>query len=210
MGTVLKPRHDPLRPARIPGSVNDSSQVEFVYANEVASILGLERVEYRQIRCLLALVRGVKETELGARWARFSLADIAGLQIAIPLVGGPDGFRVGGRLRMAPLKRACEALRSIGIANPLIDVPLHLHDGRVVAQIEGIVVDPRSGQALLASMYDLMKDRVPRDGGRTDAIQRLRSELASLRTSSRVGNRTAEMLGVRPLPVEEESLDKAH
>lgn len=152
---------------------------EFFYPAEAASVLGLHNVEYRQLRRLLELVRGPRSVE-SSRWARFSLADVAGLQIAVGLLGGSEVFERGRRMRIQPLEKAVESLRLLGFANPLVQVPLERQGNQIVARIHGVLVDPQTGQGLLVSVAERMETRAL-DSGSAEAMGRLRRDLARLR-----------------------------
>lgn len=154
---------------------------EFYYASEVVPLLGVERIDYHQLRVLLRIVRRADDQPEDSRWLRFSLADVASLRIAIDLVGGTDAFSPGRRIRLSPLRDAVKALHDLGIQHPLIEVPLAIHGGRVIAQIQGQLVDPTSGQSVLGTVFDLMRDALPASSNRSDALQRLASERATLR-----------------------------
>jgi len=158
---------------------NDPGEPEYFYAGEVAAALEVERIEYRQLRELIGIVRNGDVATDKDKWLKLSLVDIAALRIAVDLVGGREAFAVGRRIRLSPLRATIDALRAMGIAHPLIEVPLSLVNGRVFAAIDGHVVDPSNGQALLGSTADLMGDKIPLGRGRSDALQRLRSEQAS-------------------------------
>lgn len=162
-----------------------ADMAEYFYPNEAVRVLGVEHAEYRQLRALLALVRDLPEAELGNRWTRYGLADIAGLQVAIRLVGGPDAFRPGRRLRLAPLRAALTSLRKMGVTHPLIEVPLILVDGKVVAQVKGLIVDPVSGQGLLGHAHDLLRQSLIQGEQGPASIRRLQNELALLRREQR-------------------------
>lgn len=162
-----------------------ADMAEYFYPNEAVRVLGVEHAEYRQMRALLALVRDLPEEELGNHWVRYGLADIAGLQVAIQLVGGPEAFRPGRRLRLAPLRAALAALRTMGVSHPLIEVPLILVDGKIVAQVKGLIVDPVSGQGLLGQVHDLLKQTLIEGAQGPDSIRRLQNELALLRREQR-------------------------
>ena len=172
-----------LRQAKPPALRHATESVnEFFYASEAAQVLGVPEIEYRQLRKLVEVVRDGREMPERA-WARYSLADVAGLQIVIDLVGGPDAFRPGGRMRMRlqPVRDAIAALRSMGFPHPLIEVPLSLEGDRIVAHLQGVVIDPRTGQGLLLQVERRMEARFVASK-RQDALQRLRADLKQLRS----------------------------
>lgn len=168
-----------VHPAR---SLVESAQQEFFYAAEAVAVLGVEGIEYRQLRELLTVIRGSDQSTGARRWARYSLADIAALEIAIELVGGRAVFEPKRRMRIAALRRALKALRDAGFMNPLIEVPLERQGTRIVARLRGVLIDPTNGQAQLVEVERRMEQRVKEvrlDG----ALERLRADLVQLRTS---------------------------
>lgn len=122
------------------------------YPREAVEILGLSELDYRQLRRLYKLVRkqaGYKEVK-GRLWARFSLLDLAAMRVAVELAAPDAGAeRRGQRLQLAPVEGACEALRSAGVENPLLDVRMERVGRKVFAVVEGHMVDPTSGQGVL-------------------------------------------------------------
>lgn len=172
-----------LRQAKLPALRHAMAGVsEFFYASEAAQALGVPEIEYRQLRKLVEVVREGRPMP-GKSWARYSLADVAGLQIVIDLVGGPDAFKPGGRMRMRlqPVRDAIAALRNMGFPHPLIEVPLSLEGDRIVAHLQGVVIDPRTGQGLLLQVQRRMEARYIALN-RQDALQRLRADLKQLRS----------------------------
>jgi len=154
---------------------------EFFYASEAAQVLGVPEIEYRQLRKLVEVVRDGRAVSAKA-WARYSLADVAGMQIVIDLVGGPDVFKPGGRMRMRlqPVRDAIAALRKMGFPHPLIEVPLSLEGNRIVAHLRGVVIDPRTGQGLLVQVERRMEARfIALD--RRQSLANLRADLKQLR-----------------------------
>jgi len=135
--------HRPRGPARR----ISSSQPGYFYPGEVVRLLGLEDIDYAQLRELLGLVRG---RALGPRkWARYDLHDLACLRAGIDLAGGRPALRRGRRLRLEPLRRAVAALRLAGFAEPLLDAGLTVLDGRLVATSADVIFDPTTGQTAL-------------------------------------------------------------
>lgn len=127
-----------------------------LFPREVVAVLELGGIDYRQLRRLLVLVRkqaGVpKPVDRG--WARYSLADVAALEVALELAGGREALAPGRHLQMAPVARACAALRERGIDNPLLDVPMRRDGRKVFAFVNGTLLDPTNGQAVMQDAAD--------------------------------------------------------
>jgi hypothetical protein len=180
------------RQAKRPAKKHADLAGEFFYAAEAAEVLGVPGIEYRQLRDLVRVVRNGAPLE-DAKWARYSLADVAGLQILIDLVGGPQVFQRGSamRMRLKPVEDALRALTEMGFSHPLIEVPLALEGKRIVAWIEGIIIDPKSGQALLTRVEQQMRVKFRSSDREEEAIDRLRADLNQLRrTQVRRGGRS--------------------
>ena len=117
----------------------------YFYPGEVARILGLQGIDYAQLRSLLRIVRPTGR-EPGRRWARFDLHDMACLRRALELAGGVEALGPGRQVRVAALRRACEALRDAGYEYPLVELSLFRRGSRLLAASAGIVFDPATGQ----------------------------------------------------------------
>lgn len=146
--------HQVRRPRQrvVPG---DALQSGLFYPGEVARMEDFAGIDYRQLRRLFKLVREQANAPIGPErtWSRYTLRDIAALKIAVALCRSdvdPDSRY----LVIAPLERACAALRTQGVANPLLDVPL-TREGRVIfAEIDGARIDPTNGQMQLRDAHD--------------------------------------------------------
>ena len=104
----------------------------YFYAAEVVRILGLDGIDYAQLRRLLRLVR-TPDAQPSRRWARFSFEDLVGLRVALHLAGGAEALAQGRRLQLAELERTCARLRQLGVSRPLIDVRLRREGRAIVA-----------------------------------------------------------------------------
>jgi hypothetical protein len=122
----------------------------YFFPNEVARLLGLEGLDYRQLRRLFLLVTRSRGQVPPRRWARFDFRDVAALRAAVSALGGVDVIRRSRRLRLAPLEFACEVLRrEFDLSSPLTQARL-LQVGRdVLVQLDGARFAPDSGQLLL-------------------------------------------------------------
>lgn len=146
--------HEARRPRRrvIPDGVTEGGMF---YPGEVARMEDFADIDYRQLRRLFELVRSQANSPLGpARaWSRYTLRDIAALKVAVRLCRNPDD--PGSRyLVIAPLERACAALRAEGIDNPLLDVPMGREGRKIFAEIDGARIDPTNGQMQLRDAHD--------------------------------------------------------
>jgi hypothetical protein len=120
-------------------------------------ILGLEGLDYRQLRRLFRIVRQqaglpVPEGREGRRWARFSFQDLVALKAAVQLAGGEEALNAGKRLRLADVEHICSRLRGLGIASPLTEIAFSRRGKAVVARVDGLVFEALSGQVLLAEL----------------------------------------------------------
>lgn len=89
----------------------------YFYASEVVRILGLQGIDYAQLRRLLRLAR-TSNAQPDRRWARFTFEDLVAIRSAVQLAGGTEALAEGRRLQLAELERACERLRELGIERP--------------------------------------------------------------------------------------------
>jgi hypothetical protein len=148
------------RPALPQARVAESSAPGgYFYAGEAARILGLEQIDYQQIRKLFMFVREQAGEPLGTehkrRWSRFTVTDLACMEALVDLCGGKAALEEGRRLRIEPIRRACRSLRrEEGVVNPLLQVPMVRIGDQVFAVVDGTVIHPRSGQLVLEGMID--------------------------------------------------------
>lgn len=129
----------------------------YFYAAEVVRILGLDGIDYAQLRRLLRLVRPA-DAQPSRRWARFSFDDLVGLRVALRLAGGMEALAEGRRLQLAELERTCARLRQLGIARPLLDVPLRREGRAIVAEVDGVTFRPTTGQLALTDISSRVGD----------------------------------------------------
>lgn len=118
-------------------------------------MLGIDDVDYHQLRRLFRLVREQGGGAPNDGWSRYTLTDIAALNIAIELCGGKHALQPGRHLQIEPLRKACRALRQQGIANPLLEVRLERQGRKVFADVGGTLFDPQTGQTALANMLPI-------------------------------------------------------
>src|SRR5947207_6745078 len=138
----------PKRPAQ------SAVRTEFFPA-EAARILGLRRIDYRQMRRIFDLVapperRG--EFRRGRRrgWARFSFRDLLAAKLAIFLARRPRPNAQRARLRLQDVEAAAAALALHSkLAEPLLDATWGIFGSTVIAEVDGVVIDPRTRQTLL-------------------------------------------------------------
>lgn len=137
----------------------EPGQDGYFFPGEVAELLGCRDIDYHQLRRLFRLVRIQAAVPVRERkWARFTLRDIAALRIALNLCGGVAALDEGRHLRIAPLERACAALRDQGVVNPLLDVPMRREGIIVFAEIDGQLFNPVNGQMRLDEARDMVTE----------------------------------------------------
>jgi len=125
----------------------------YFYPGEVVRILGLEGLDYHQLRRLFRLVAAPvgSAAATSPKWSRFTFRDLVGLKTAIFLAGGTEALQLGRRLRLKEVERICEWLRKeFGVLNPLSEVAFRRDGRRIVAQIQGLSFEPISGQLVLS------------------------------------------------------------
>jgi len=124
------------------------------FPGEVARLLGLNGIDYAQLREMHKvgrLSRGLPAP--GRGWARFSLADLATLEVLLTLGGGRGALLAGRRLVLGDVTATCDSLRGLGFDNPLLQVPLAREGRRILARVDGFVFEPATGQLVLASAW---------------------------------------------------------
>ncbi|MEZ5194239.1 MAG: hypothetical protein R2734_18345 [Nocardioides sp.] len=188
--------HPRLPKSRVAG---DGAVQGYFYAGEATRILRLEDIDYQQVRRLFRFVReqaGVPLTsEDGRRWARFTVADLACMESLIELCGGRDALARGRRLRIRPIRLACEWLRTQGIDNPLLQVPMIRIGDQVFAVIDGAVVQARSSQLVIEGMIEVVGAHL---GTELEVDDDLRAAIdVERRRASRIGQQSAHGLTER-------------
>lgn len=157
----------PKRPAQ------EALRTEFFPA-EAARILGLGRIDYRQLRRIFDLVapperRGVFQRGRRRGWARFSFRDLLAAKLAIFLARRPRPNARRARLRLQDVEAAATALaRHSKLTDPLLDATWGVFGSTVIAEVDGVTIDPRTRQTLLtevvrgAAEYMRDEERAPR------------------------------------------------
>jgi hypothetical protein len=182
-------RHAEVAPKDRVINSREPTVIGYFYPREVASILEVPEIDYHQLRRLYELARSQAGQPIPKGWARFTLRDVAAIRVAIALTpGGTQAIQTPGRrLRLAPIEHACAALRALGVANPLLEVTLHLYGRSVVAEINGELFDPVSGQIALRGAYSTTSRFLLTRGIRDADLQaRLRDERTSPGPSCRL------------------------
>jgi hypothetical protein len=127
------------------------------FPGEAMRLLGLEGIDYAQLRAMYSLARVSRgEPAPGRGWARFTLADLAALEVLVALGGGRESLLRGRRMVLGEVLETCSALRERGFDNPLLQVPMAREGRRILARVDGLLVEPITGQAVL----DTVSDRV--------------------------------------------------
>jgi hypothetical protein len=144
-------RHTERAPARRLRA--DVLAAEF-FPGEVARLLGLTGVNYAQLREMYRLARVSRGLdEPGRGWSRFTLADLAAVEALVALGGGRAALKVGRRLVLGDIQQTCDALRRLGFDNPLLQVPMAREGRRILARVDGFVLEPSSGQLVLETAW---------------------------------------------------------
>jgi len=123
----------------------------YFFPGEVARMLLLDGIDYRQLREMFKLVRKQRLAPVTRAWARFSLVDLACLEALLGVCGDREALAPGRKLSLRGIEACCDALRAQGFENPLLEVTLKRQGARVLAVIDGAVVDPRTGQQALST-----------------------------------------------------------
>lgn len=118
------------------------------------------------------------------RSARYTLVDVAALEVLIGLCGGREALGPGRRLRLANVRAACEALRLQGYSNPLLQVPMVKIGRNVYAIVQKVLIDPTNGQIIIDGLSESIKKFFNKSGSDSAAvISSLYSETADLRSA---------------------------
>lgn len=172
-------QHSPIKPAE---NVRSS-----FYPGEVARILGLEGMDYHQMRRLFRLVRqqAGSESPETHKWSRFTFKDLVATKVAIALAGGKEALSKGRHLRLKEVERTCERLREVfGLENPLTEVVLRRRGPVTVAHVQGLWFEPANGQMVLAEVEEAVEQYLQelRDGERLS--REIKKEASKLRKQS--------------------------
>ena len=134
-----------------------SAGAAYFYPAEVVRILGLQGIDYAQLRRLLRLVRP-PDSQPTRGWGRYSFEDLVAIRVAVRLAGGADALARGHRLQLAEVERTCARLRELGVAQPLVEVPLRREGRAVLADFRGVTFRPATGQLALGNTADLVQE----------------------------------------------------
>jgi hypothetical protein len=148
--------HDAVTPN--PRVNREGTEPGYFYAGEVSRILGLDDIDYQQLRNLFRFVREQAGQSVPKGWARYTLTDLAGIEAALRLTRGVDSARPSRHYRLKPLRAACGALRSQGFSNPLLEVPMRRDGDRVFALIGTTVIEPATGQLVMERASNLVHE----------------------------------------------------
>jgi len=126
----------------------------YFFPGEVARLLELDGVDYHQLRRIFRLVReqaGLKDAA-GRQWSRFSFRDLARTEAVLRVCGGREALGPDRKTNLTGIKQACAALRGQGFTDPLLQVPLVRQGRRILALVDGAILDPVTGQLLLQAV----------------------------------------------------------
>lgn len=121
----------------------------YLYPGEVARALAIDVIDYAQLRWFYRLIRSQSDQPEPPGWSRYTFTDMACLLIALDLCNGPEALLPGRRLLRSNLGVACQSLVDQGISNPLLRVRMVRRGRRIFAEIDGLFLEPGSGQLLL-------------------------------------------------------------
>lgn len=190
-------QHQEREPAR---RVQANAARAIFFPGEVARLLGLEGVEYDQLRKMFVLSRVLRgEPSPGRQWSRFTLADLAATEVLVGLGGGRERLARGRHLMLGGIEPACKALIGLGVSNPLLQVPMAREGRRILARVGNYVIEPVSGQLALEYAGDRI-DAFLEKRLITDREVRLaiRNERRRLKLPSRVSIAIDQALGSLP------------
>jgi hypothetical protein len=163
------------------------------YPGEVARILRLEGLDYRQLRMLFRIIRqqAGSTDPLGRGWSRFTFRDLVALKTALLLAGGEEALAAGRRLRLQDLQEVCRRLREdLGLVSPLTEIAFRRRGRTIVAQVHGLLFEPLSGQLLLAEVESAVEDYLNEHptnltpGEKEELRARLRSDVQEVRKAT--------------------------
>jgi hypothetical protein len=121
----------------------------YFFPGEVARILAIDVIDYRQLRRFYRLIREQSDHAVPSGWSRYTLTDIACLAVAIEICGGPEALEPGSRLVLAKLERVCQLLVQQGISNPLLRVSIGRRGRSITVDLDGVVTEPETGQIIM-------------------------------------------------------------
>jgi hypothetical protein len=172
------------------------------FPGEVARLLGLDGIDYSQLRRLFMLARTLRgETPPPGSWSCFTLADLASAEVLVALAGGRERLALGRRLAFGNVEQACVALRQMGFEHPLLQVPLAREGRTILARVDAYVFEPASGQLTLEQTEEqvnlFLEQRIIKDRDVRAAIRAERRRLRPVRTRQLILNgETASLEGL--------------
>lgn len=179
--------HEPRRPKwRIDHARPDEGHF---FPGELGLLLGVPEINHRQLRAIHGLVRHQAGNPIPKdvdqrgsprdkawRWSRFTFLDVIATREVVRLCLEPDGT-LPNRLRLHRIRVACDALRTIGFINPLVELDLEIHGGQVVVRTSDTLIDAKTGQARFDSAEaDLRQYGLMEDEQLVELLNRVRSE----------------------------------
>jgi hypothetical protein len=130
----------------------------YFYPGEVAELLAIRQIDYHQLRRFYLLIRKQAGHAATSGWSRFTFTDLACLLVALNLSGGAAALQPGRRLVLSNLDKACQSLREQGLTNPLLTVRLIRRGRSVFAEIDGVFINPSSGQQIFNQASQAIED----------------------------------------------------
>ena len=132
----------------------------YFFPGEAARILGLDGIDYHQLRRILRITSGPDSLRAPSRkWTRFTFKDLLLVRRALDLAGGIDALKPRRHLRLKRVQEACTALRDrFDIADPLTSANLRLDGRAIVAQLDGVTFEPATGQTILEIQHGIRRE----------------------------------------------------
>lgn len=121
--------------------------------DRIPALLGAPSMSVGRVLRLLALVSRPPGRKA---WSRRTVSEVTieqlvGLRAAFALAGGADALTGKRRLKVAKLRRVAHRFEELyDVTSPLSRVRFERVDNVIVAYLDGVLLDPETGQALLA------------------------------------------------------------
>ncbi|MGC4175360.1 hypothetical protein [Demequina sp.] len=161
------------------------------FPGEAAEILGLAHVDHARLRRLVVLRRECAGDSgpTAGRWLRLGLDDLMAVRVLVDIGGGLERLVAGRRLKTSGIAEVCSALRAMGIADPLIQVPIARQGDHVVAYLAASWVDPSTGQLLFNEVFTRTDAYLAGTQSPIEELEALRAEITRHAASAWRGQR---------------------
>lgn len=138
------------RRGNLPSSIPQLDE-EVFRPHDLPELLGIADLDYRQLRKLYELARWQGGRSVAPGWAQMSVRDISAMGVAaeLALTSVNTLPLTRPRMMLKPVVDACQALLGRGVIEPLLTVRMQRVGRRVLAVVDGTVMDPTTGQIAL-------------------------------------------------------------